>query len=681
MIKQRSNWATRCIEVLPVALPAALAAFGTVAVALLLFGQLHSAFVGPLGLLAAVCVFMAVARAPRIERPGGRREQMLCDVMVVFAIVAWGLFNAYHASEHVFTNRDPATYANAAAWLVDHESLRIDTPSVFDQHNIVSDSPGFMHPANRPAEVHAQGAHLLPVLLGLGGRVVGEELMLRLSPLFGMSALLAVYGFARLVVRPRWALVGTAALALSLPMLYFSRDSYTEPLSMTFVFAGLALLWAAQKTARSSLWLVAGLVAGAGALTRIDSYIVVAGMAAALAVYVAVSIKAERRAKLRYVALFIGGMLVPSVVGWLDITMLSVPYYEAHKSLLTQELLALAGVIAAGCIGIAISWRSGFVQWLDKATKTWRAPALVLLVCVAAAVLVSRPLWLTTYNATGVTAPYYAAIQAAEGAEPSPRTYTELTTYWITWYVGPLLGLMGVAGLAITAARATKRSGMVLVAFVFVLAITALLYLLKPSVAPDQVWAARRMLPVVIPGLIICAVIGLQKAVELMRVPQVTKRVFMGLTMVAAVAGPLVVSLPFLQIRDTVQRPLFSGLCQALPAKAAVLWLGEGRAYNVQATRSYCNVPTAAYAPKIFSTDDLARAATQAQKAGYTPVVAVFAGDMHLLKSSQAALTKVSEHGYAEMELRLTGPPQKYTTKQYQFYLGRLQPDGSVQKL
>jgi 4-amino-4-deoxy-L-arabinose transferase-like glycosyltransferase len=664
---------------LPTVLPVALAGFSVVSMLLLVLGKFELWAVWLLGGLAASVVSYYVLRSKYVSRPGSKKEQAICDVLVVLGVIVWGIFNSFYASEHLFTNRDPATYANASVWLAKHDSLVINTPDVFGQSaNITNESPGFAQPKDQPNVVHAQGEHLLPALLGAVGKLLGQDLLLRVSPWIGALALLAVYGFARLLLKPGWALSATATLSVTLPFIHFSRDTYTEPLMMLFVFGGLTLLWQAQKSGSRNLWFLAGLIFGAGILSRIDMYVSVIGLIAAVAVIVALAKGVDRKVTLINAGLFVLGMIGPAVLSWVDLTQLSLPYFVLHKHLIAQELIALFIVGVIGAAGVFISWRTQFITWLDKFTKPWRNQIIVVLILVAVAVLASRPLWYTAYNSTGQVSDYYAAIQASEGSPPEPRAYTELTTYWISWYVGPLLALLGVVGLTIVAVRMTKKDGVYLAPFVFVVIISTLVYLINPNVAPDQLWAARRMLPVAIPGLLILAILTLQYTANIWAGKRSARVAFISIAVLAVMAVPLLVSRPFVKTRDINQKPLFAGLCKALPSNAAVLWIGDGQYYNLQATRSFCNVPVSSYKSTVITKAELAKAAKSAISAGYVPIVAVFGGERHLLGEDQTYVQKVSVHSYNEMMPRLFGPPNKFETKSYEFFIGHLDSDGRV---
>lgn len=670
----------RAFEVLPLALPAALAAFGCVAVALLLIGQLHNWLVWPLGLLAAAATIFIVVRTPQKTRPGSLREQYLGDFAVVLAVAAWAVFNMVYASQHLFTNRDPGTYANASAWLVHHSDLHIFAPPVFgDIEGIKAQSPGFDSIDKTSTTLHAQGQHLLPVLVGLGGRIVGDNLMLRLSPLFGAAALLALYGFARLLVKPRWAVLATAVAGVSLPMLYFSRDTYTEPLAMTFVFGGLALLWVAWQSQRQSLWLLAGLVAGAGALVRVDSYLTLAGFLLFLILFLLVQNPDKRRRALRLGGLFVAGIVVTATLGLLDVALLSSYYFNHHKTLVYQELVMVAVIAVIGVIAVTVSWRTKLLSRFTSATARWWAPAAALLVLAGSLVMVSRPLWFTAESPTLIE--NITTLQTREGDPASARLYEEQTVNWVSWYIGPLVATLGVIGLAIIAAKATRRENVFLAAGVLVVAVTAVVYLIKPSVFPDQIWASRRFLPVVIPGLVVFGMIALERLSDTFLANHAFRRTYTTLIVATVLLAPILVSRPFLTVRDTAQLPIVKGLCEKLPDKAAVLWLGDGQYYTVQPTRSFCNVPSLSYESRKVSGEDLAKAATNAMSAGYTPVVAVLSGDVPIIKDKAPKLTHVSDYSYQEMEMRLEGPPRNVATKRVGVFAGILQPDGSIAPL
>lgn len=541
---------TRAIESLPLALPVALAAFGAVATFFLLIGQLKDIYVWPLGLLAAFAAAAVVARHGNINSPGSPKEKQVCGILAITGFIIWVGFNVFFSSQHVFTNRDPATYANAGGWLINHTSLSIDASNVFGNVSGVEPfSAGFGLNLDDPHLLNAQGAHLLPILLGLFGRVVGPAGMLHLNVLFGGIALLAVYAFARLMMKPRWALIAASCLALSLPLIYFSRDTYSEPLALAFTFSALALIWLALKTKKYSLWFLAGLVTGAGALTRIDAYLTVAAVMAFVAVYLALSARNERKKALRRSGLLLVGMAVTSILGWLDVSRLSNNYYASIWPQFRLELLLMLAVVALGALVVTASWRTGFLAALDAKTRSWRAPAAAILILIMGLGLAARPLLYTAYS-THSTKTAAGTFQTV-----TTRNYSEETVNWVAWYIGPIVAAAGLGGLMLASGRAVRKRNLLLVAPILIVLATSLLYLINPKIARDQIWAARRFLPVILPGIAVFAGLGFQWLYE----QKYTKRLSIdGKTLTTvlvtlAVITPLFISMPFMFTRERGQ--------------------------------------------------------------------------------------------------------------------------------
>ena len=95
--------------------------------------------------------------------------------------------------------------------------------------------------------------------------------LLKVNVLFGAMALFVFFGLARRVVGPVWALVAMSTLAVSLPMIYVSRDTFSEPLALLYLMGGLLLLHRAIAYGRLRDFALAGFVAGSAAMARIDT--------------------------------------------------------------------------------------------------------------------------------------------------------------------------------------------------------------------------------------------------------------------------------------------------------------------------------------------------------------------------------------------------------------------------
>ncbi len=665
------------VERLPLAIPAALASFSAVAVSLLLLGEFKSILVLPLGFLAAAAAFWVVVRIGRTPFMSGGREQRICDLLVIAGVVIWACFNMIYNAQHVITDRDPATYAVAGAWLVNHDNLKIPIPSeVGVTPGLVANSLGFsINDTPGDTYVYAQGQHLLPALLGLAGRSFGMENMLKLNVVFGATALLAIYGYARLFGRARWAIVITAALAASMPYIYFSRDTYTEPLAATFTFGGLALIWAAMSTKRLPLWFLAGFVIGAGALTRIDAYLTFIALALFMAIFIGLKEKNERRVGLQQLLVFAIGLGLTGVLGFLDVRMLAYPYFQDLGKEFGLQVVGLGASIFMGALLVWLSWHTGFIKRLEHKTRPWRGSVTGLVTIGFILLLACRPfvVWYTDRLDLASTV-------------PSAHSYAEISTYWVAWYLGPILALLGLGGFTLAAARAViRRYNLVLLPGILVVAITCLVYLIKPSITPDQIWASRRLLPVILPGVAVFAVMALEWISREFFDEWQFGEYFAGLAAVAIVVGALFVSSPLVLLRDTAQLSPIQASCNALPKNSTVLLVGMAGQKIMQPLHAFCGLPTVAYEyaeGSVPSAETLATVAGNVSKSGRQPIIGTFGSEERFIPASQISnLTTVNEYSYKQLEHTYLSPPQHIEEEHDSLRFGKINLDGSISPL
>jgi hypothetical protein len=139
-------------------------------------------------------------------------------------------------------------------------------------------------------------------------------------------------------------------------------------------------------------------------------------------------------------------------------------------------------------------------------------------VAVVAAVgwLAARPALQQVRGSLGrAQADYVAALQRMAGLRVDPaRLYSEDTLYWVIWYAGIATVLLAGFGAAVLIYRCLRAllawhdsSGTelnwALPLAVIIGGSAAVLW--QPFTVPDQPWASRRLVPVVLPGLILIA--------------------------------------------------------------------------------------------------------------------------------------------------------------------------------
>jgi hypothetical protein len=618
------------LAAVPLALAAALAALTLVATVCLLNDQYRAALVLPIGLPAAAAAAWVVLRKAPAE-PSRTVWPNLLALAVVAGVVG---FNVGYSAQDIVVARDPGTYALTAQWLAHHDSARITTdPQVFGAvPGLVASSLGFGD--TKPGEVQSQYPTAAPMLVAMGGWV-SNAWLLRVAPLIGGAALLAFFALARGFVREWWALGAMTLLAVSLPMMHFSRAVYSEPTAMVFLLGGLALLFACERQERHGgipLHVVAGLTGGATGLARIDGGIFLLAVAGYGSMKLArTSPGGRRRAGLEVSALLLA-TLVPYALGMRVTATLSPLYWYGKSGHRWEAYLPGLGALLVAAVGAAVvtvAWRGGRLALTGQRLAGWLTTGLAGLLVLLAAVGATRPLWLTAHQYIGPTFTNWIRYwqrdehQALDGT----RSYAENTLTWLSWYDSAIVVVAGVIGIAWLVRRFGRTGRPAPVGFLLIFLAYSLISLTRPDITADQIWSIRRFLPIVIPGFLIGAAYLGRRLVRYGRRAQIG----VGVLCLAALVLTLRTDQPLVRVREGVpQLAEVENVCDNLPAHAAVV-VGTGLWFGYEMTvRSYCQVPTIGLPSSVSKTsDNPLRAATLAQlrvnaaKAGRTLMLLV----------------------------------------------------------
>ncbi len=582
---------------------------------------------------------------------------------LLIAAALLGLAGASH-SQHVLTDRDPGIYINTGRSIARTHVLRPRVPpGPFDDARTFSPaSSGFTIVNNR---VMPNFFHFLPVLLALGWSAGGNTGMLLLPALLGALALMALYALGSKIVGPRWALLGPALLVLAPLMSWFARDAYTElPLAL-FTLGGIWLYLESRDGGGVMAGAIAGVVLGTAMFVRIDALAILVAIPAALAIeYLrAAALDAESRRRRRR-ALTAFGIAV-GATAWAGSRVsqeLSKSYLRDLESELSQLRVAfVAGVIVALVILLIHRVRPGIGHRLARSNSLLILGAIVT-IATAAYAYEWRP---------RVGPPPAFELRTARNA-----FYHSSSFRWFGWYLGLLTLVLVVVGFIVLGVRAIRTDSP---AF-FLLAATVpmtLLYIARPSIAADHLWAMRRFLPVVLPAMLIAAAAAAAwttSAIDALwprlRAPTVIVLVA-GMLVPAALAGkPLV--------RAEMQGGALDGVnkvCTAAGPDAAIAiepftFLGM---ILPQALRGFCGVPVVNI--RTNSTIRLGFYATRWKTFGRQLYV-VTAAPRHLLAVEPDAtlVAYVVIPDTREPERTLGRQPRGYAPRPVELWLYRINP-------
>lgn len=569
---------------------------------------------------------------------------------------AWFLLNLPYLAERVHVGRDPDVYTLTALWLLDHSNLSIPVP------DSSTESPGFYLV---DGHLEPQGNHLVAAVSASVGWLLGEEAIFWGNLACGAAALVALYGLGRLLLGPVWAFVPVLALAVSMPMLEFSRAMYSEPLAMTFTFLGASLLWGAWTSDRLGGYLLAGAAFGGVALARIDGTLPLIGVVAGLAIATVLSPREGDGAR-RWAGLAVlAGSLPGVLLGFADLYFHSGRYIADLRSQFAMLGVGLlvAAVLAVAAAAVPDRRRAVVTRFVSVATLAGAA-----VVAVAFAVLFTRPWW---YVAHGDDIPLVAGLQAQEG-DPvdGTRTYAEASFQWLSWYYGwptLLVGLGGLLAWLVLGAR-SKSTRLLWLAALFLP--SAAVYLTQPSIVPDQIWAMRRFLPVVVPGLLLGSV-WVARQISGRRRP--VGAIAATVLVVSIAVWPVKTANDLWSVKDNAGG-LFGmrQVCDQIDGRPAVVTQQDTYLPTILAL---CDVPTFSVAATTTEALDMAR-----EEMGGSPAVLVTRTPEAVPWTDSQPEPSVV-YAQSIWERTLTGPPHRAVATPVSVTLGVVEADGSVTPL
>ena len=450
-------------------------------------GWWRPALVVPLLAVSALVALALVARLPVLPIGTGPAWGL---IVVSLATGCWA--TATHSSQ-ILPRRDAGSNLQAAIALADtgHRILQVPAasiggPQILDIAGLTIASPAFYQvgdaaqPAVEPQFVIGPAA-----VYSLGRWVGGIEAMLILPGWLVAAGVLALGLLTTVVLRGWWGVVAALAVAIQFPVLHTGRATYSEPLAMLTLGAGLLLMVLAARRDHARAAALAGLLIGGTALVRID------GLREAILLLPVIALGAlSGRAWAR-------PLLLGTAVGLLGSFAAALALSREYLGSITGSLLplvALGVATAGGALLVLVLARRG----LRMPTTLARAlpGGLALAVLGTGILLAARPLFLTVrQDARDPGARVVAGLQQRQGLPvDGGRTYAEHSVTWLAWWVGPVALAVALITLAVLFARVARAwtAGEGLPAWAGVLVVASgstLLTLWRPRITPDPPWA------------------------------------------------------------------------------------------------------------------------------------------------------------------------------------------------
>ena len=494
-------------------------------------------------LAVALCYF-AMRRLPvRWPRFGTSDEARGVPTGALLAMVliaaGFGVWQAAFRAEQVFAVGDPGVYLQYGHWTAGHGTVRIpESAAAFGGAGGLdfattgyTVSGGMITPAFLPG---------LPLVLAGGTWLGGLGGALLMPAVLGGCAVLSFAGLAGRLCGPWWGVAGELVLAVCLPEVYASRTLLSEPLVQVLLFGGLCLFIDSFVVRRRDavgpvgpggglvLAGLGGLALGLTVLVSIGSLGMLLPVFPVLAVLFVARWPQAGPFGLGFfsgigiglsAALVLGRSYLSTVSAQLHLIGLSAAGFGIVTALIAP--LAFPGARArlrrVCAFHLRFKWFKGESVVLPSLGVVLAGLAVVLPVLMLV-VLTVRPY---VQVVRGQTDPglirQVAALQRLERLPvDGARQYYESSLYWVFWYLGVPAVLLACAGAAVLGRRSVRAalselpvpSGAALRLWglpLLIIGWSVVTVLWNPSVVPWQPAASHRLVPVVLPGLLLLA--------------------------------------------------------------------------------------------------------------------------------------------------------------------------------
>ncbi|HET9079402.1 MAG TPA: hypothetical protein VFO01_02640 [Trebonia sp.] len=666
-------------------------------------------------LAVALCYF-AMRRLPVGWPRFGDTRGVPVGALLLMTAIAGGFtaWQAFLRSEPLFAVGDPGVYLQYGYWIAEHGTARIPTSAVLFGGSSGLDfattgftvSGGSLTPSFLPG---------LPLVLAGGTWLGGLNGALLMPAVLGGCAVLSFGGLVGRLCGAWWAVAAELVLALCLPEVYVARTPMSEPLVQVLLFGGLCLcidsLVPSRASAGHGLALAGfgGLALGLTVLVSIGSL----GMLLPAFPVVAVLLVARRTQAVPFgfglfagigVGLVTGLVLARAYLSSLAPQLHLIGLSAAGFGVVTALLAPLAFPGARTRAQRACAYHLSF-KWFKGQRLVFPSLGFMLTgAAVALPVLVLAGLAARPYLQTvrGQTSPsMIRAVASLQRLERLPvngtRQYYESSLYWVFWYLGVPTVLLACAGAAVLGQRLVRRilSADASVSVVATLRLWGLPFVLigwsvaavlwDPSVVPWQPLGAHRLVPVVLPGLLLLAVwmssrftswaspLGAARAIVVLggaccvlalTIPPLVTTFNPGLA-AKPTAGQYSSGLSKLvsrvRLRGVGASATYRGsvsaaasLCAAIGSSASVLFVNSSTAASfAPAVRGLCGQPAALVVPS--SAAALEQAVHSVEQTGRRPVVlGPSQSSVAIFGVAPRPVISLQTRGDAEV---LTGPP------------------------
>lgn len=445
-----------------------------------------------------------IGLAGRIRMHARPRAKALGILVVAAIVMTAGVLYAFFPKESLLGERDEGIYAQHALHLlrtggsaIDLQALGVagDPAIVAIERGRAPELPG-IYPT--PGRWTFQFSAATPVWMAMLGSVLGPQGIFRFNAIVGVLNCLAFFVLVRRILKPSqrvWAIAALVVYALQPAQVWISRNSLSEPFCSWFVLNGATLAMIALAKRSRVLAASAGALIGMAGFVRIDA--VIFPLAIVAAWLAAVAVDRGRRSE-RF-----NPALQEIAFGCAAVTALALGYFLAF---VRPYLVGLADMVLGAIIATALC---ACVARAAQTSAALRIPRRFAErgagpVALAMVALFVYAMWIRPHLQP------YALIESKLVPQLNGlRDYREASLVNVAAYLSLPVAIAAGIGAAFASSWAWRGTPGSIRTWVLVfLLVPTLVYLWKPMVSPDHIWAARRWAPAVFPACVVFAALG-----------------------------------------------------------------------------------------------------------------------------------------------------------------------------
>lgn len=461
-------------------------------------------------LMVETGILFLVIKKNKLKSPIFKVHMKRWEFLVLLIFLFFGVIYLCYPIEYFDGGRDPGLYylgairiADSGGWLLDYDSVLNE---VYSQYNEFLRRDGY--PGLYLAYVYGldnEYGYLIPQFLpgasslfAIAFALGGYFLLNRINGFIALLTLCLLYITVKKGFKSRYvALLTIVFLGLSPAYIWNSRETTTEIL-MFFLIMLAAYL---ENDEEENLWKYAleGLVLGLANIVRTDACILSIALVLKEIVDTIIIIKDRRKSIVRVVSY----SLVTCVCVCYSYVF-SYPYFKGHERFLIPAYVGFGVLLFVYFIVLYISKFLDFTQISSNIHRLFQRKSILLLVSFLLLILFKI---------------VYFLRPTVEGAGFSEKSLVEFS--WYTSAIAVVMAILGVV-FAMYHFEVLKRN-LLLFAIGFGYFVV---YIYKPAITSDHMWASRRWVSAAIPIIFICASYALVNIAKRQRIISVIVSTF-----------------------------------------------------------------------------------------------------------------------------------------------------------